>query len=128
MRQGRGAPIDYATQSPFRELQAARTSGLVRPYLLGIGLLPASRKAQIFTVCVFDVSAFDQIFAKTAAENREGMLEVPTHHRAALAPLTGWDFNEQTVQEYLQDRSLSPSAKVVLELAWRHQTTVLHRP
>lgn len=45
VRQGRGAPIDYAAQSPFRELQAARTAGLVRPYLLGIGLYPASWKA-----------------------------------------------------------------------------------
>lgn len=45
VRQGRGAPIDYAAQSPFRELQAARTGGLVRPYLLGIGLAPASWKA-----------------------------------------------------------------------------------
>jgi hypothetical protein len=45
VRQGRGAPIDYAAQSPFRELQAARTAGVVRPYLLGIGLYPASWKA-----------------------------------------------------------------------------------
>uniref|UniRef100_UPI003F499EC0 hypothetical protein n=1 Tax=Amycolatopsis sp. CA-096443 TaxID=3239919 RepID=UPI003F499EC0 len=128
VRQARGAPIDYAAQSPFRELQAARTSGAVRPYLLGIGLLPASWKAQIFTVCVFDAPAFDRIFADMATENREGVLEVPTHHRATLTPLTGWDFTEKTVQEYLRDRNLSPSAKLVLELAWRHRTTVLHRP
>ena len=45
VRQGHGAPIDYAAQSPFRELQEARTGGLVRPYLLGIGLDAASWKA-----------------------------------------------------------------------------------
>jgi hypothetical protein len=125
VRQGRGAPIDYTAQSPFRELQTARTGGLVWPYLLGIGLDPASWKAQILTVCVFDAPAFDDIFGNMATENREGVLEIPTFHRTAPAPLTGWDFTEQTVQGYLQDPSLSPSAKAVLGLAWRHRATVL---
>jgi hypothetical protein len=62
VRQGRGAPIDYTAQSPFRELQAARAVGLIRPYLLGIGLNAASWKAHILTVCVFDSLAFDDIF------------------------------------------------------------------
>ena len=125
VRQGRGAPIDYAAQSPFRELLAAKTGGLVQPYLLGIGLDPASWKAQILTVCVFEAPAFDDIFAELAPENREGVLEISTHHRAAPAPLTGWDFNEQTIQDYLKDPSLNSSAKTVLGLAWRHHATIL---
>jgi hypothetical protein len=127
VRQGRGAPIDYGAQSPFRELQAARTAGLVRPYLLGIGLHANSWKAVILTVCVFDASVFDDIFGKMAPENREGVFEIPTHHRAAAAPLTGWDFTEHTIQGYLQDPSLSPHAKFALEFAWRHRTTILQR-
>lgn len=99
--------------------------GWVRPYLLGIGLDAASWKAQILTVCVFDAPAFDGIFGNMASENREGVLEIPTLHRTAPAPLTGWDFDEHTVQGYLQDPSLSSSAKVVLDLAWRHRATVL---
>jgi hypothetical protein len=125
VRQGRGAPIDYAAQSPFRELLAAKTGGLIRPYLLGIGLDPASWKAQILTICVFDALTFDGIFGNMAPENREGVFEIPTHHRTAPAPLTGWDFNEQTIQDYLKDPSLSSSAKAVLGLAWRHRTTIL---
>jgi hypothetical protein len=125
VRQGRGAPIDYTAQSPFRELQAARTGGLVRPYLLGIGLDPASWKAHILTVCVFDAPAFDDIFGNMAPENREGVLEIPTLHRTASAPLTGWDFNEHTVRGYIQDSSVNPSAKVALGLAWRHRATIL---
>jgi len=127
VRQGRGAPIDYAAQSPFRELQAAKTAGLVRPYLLGIGLYVAAWKATILTVCVFDASVFDDIFWNMATENREGLFEVPTHHRTAAAPLTGWDFTEQTVQDYLHDPALNLSAKTVLELAWRHRATILQR-
>ncbi|MCA1601658.1 MAG: hypothetical protein LC776_08450 [Acidobacteria bacterium] len=127
VRQGRGAPIDYAAESPFRELQAARTAGLVRPYLLGIGLDPASWKAVILTVCIFDALAFDDIFGNMVAVNREGVLEIPTLHRAAGAPLTGWDFTEKTVEDYLQDPSLSSHAKVVLGLAWRHRATILQQ-
>jgi hypothetical protein len=59
------------------------------------------------------------------SENREGVLEIPTLHRTAAAPLTGWDFTEDTVQGYLQDPSLSSRAKIVLELTWRHRTTIL---
>lgn len=127
VRQGRGAPIDYAAQSPFRELQAARTAGLVRPYLLGVGLYPTGWKAVILTVCVFDALVFDDIFGNMGTENREGMFEIPTHHRAAAAPLTGWDFAEQTVQGYLQDPDLNLSTKAVLGLAWRHRATILQR-
>jgi hypothetical protein len=127
VRQGRGAPIDYAAQSPFRELQAARTAGLIRPYLLGIGLNPASWKAQILTVCIFDASAFDDIFAELAPKNREGVLEIPSHHRNAPAPLTGWNFNERTVQDYLQEPSLNPSSKAVLQLSWEYRATLLQR-
>ena len=127
VRQGRGAPIDYAAQSPFQELQAARAAGLVRPYLLGIGLNAASWKAQILTVCVSDAPVFDDIFAELAPENREGVLEIPTHHRTAPAPLAGWDFNERIVQDYLQDPSLNSSTKAVLELAWHHRTALLQR-
>ena len=127
VRQGRGAPIDYAVQSPFRELQAARTAGLVRPYLLGIGLNVASWKAQILTVCVFDAPVFDHIFAELAPNNREGVLEIPTHYRNAPAPLTGWDFNARTVQDYLQEPSMNPSSKAVLQLAWDHRADLLQR-
>lgn len=127
VRQGRGAPIDYAAQSPFRELQAARTAGLIRPYLLGIGLYPTSWKAEILTVCVFDAVAFDDIFRELAPENREGVLEIPTPRRTAPAPLTGWDFDQHTVQEYLHDPSLGPPTKAVLELVWRHRATILQR-
>jgi hypothetical protein len=125
VRHGRGAPIDYAVQSPFRELQAARAAGLVRPYLLGIGLNAASWKPQILTVCVFNAPAFDDIFAELAPENREGVLEIPTHRRNAPAPLTGWDFNQRTVQDYLQESSMNPSSKAVLQLAWDHRAALL---
>src|SRR5262249_47289586 len=112
---------------PFRELQAARSAGLIRPYLLGIGLHPDSWKAVILTVCVFDAKAFDGIFRDMVPENREGVFEIPTRHRTGPAPLTGRDFTEHTVQAYLQDPSLSPHAKFVLEFTWRHRATVLQR-
>ena len=62
-------------------------------------------------------------FGNMGTENREGMFEIPNHHRAAGAPLTGWDFTEQTVQGYLQDPSLNLSTEAVLGLAWRHRAT-----
>ena len=68
----------------------------------------ASWKAKILTVCVFDASAFDDIFAERAPQNRDGVLEVPTHHRTAPAPLAGWDFNERTVHDYLQEPREAP--------------------
>jgi hypothetical protein len=81
----------------------------------------------ILTVCVFNASVFDGIFGNMATENREGMFEIPTHHRAAGTPLIGWDFTEQIVQGYLHDPDLNLAAKAVLGLAWRHRATILHR-
>jgi hypothetical protein len=78
-------------------------------------------------VCVFDAPAFDDIFGNMATENREDMFEIPTHHRTAGAPLTGWDFTEPTVHGYLQDPDLNLSSKAALGLAWRHRATILQR-
>jgi hypothetical protein len=125
MREARGAPIDYDTQSPFQQMQAAKSVGLIRPHLLGIGLDPASWKAQVYTVCVFDASTFDEIFADMPVSNLEGIHEVPTHRRQPSTPLRGWDFAEKTIDRYLHDTAVSPSVKLVIELAWQNRSVLL---
>lgn len=125
VREGRGAPIDYDGLSPFRELQAARRTGAIRPYLLGIGLDPTAWKGQIYTVCVFDASTFDSLFADMVTSNLEGTQESPTHNREPATPLTGWEFNAERVDSYLNNPRVSQSAKIVIELAWRHRAVLL---
>src|SRR5262249_46748273 len=43
----RGAPIDYNRELPFRELQAARRRGTIRPYVIDVRIDPLSWKCAI---------------------------------------------------------------------------------
>lgn len=125
VREANGAPIDYDNESPFREMQVARRSGGMRPHLLGVGLDPVTWKGQIYLACVFEAATFDALFAGMVTSNLEGTYELPSHRREPAAPLTGWAFDAESVASYLGNPRVSPSAKLVIELAWRHRRALL---
>jgi hypothetical protein len=75
----------------------------------------------MYTVCVFDAQTFDGIFGGMVSENMEGVLELPTQYRPKGRPPAGWPFDQDTVERYLADERLGPSARVTLRLALRHR-------
>ncbi|SPT57073.1 Uncharacterised protein [Actinomadura madurae] len=120
-RTRRGAPIDYACESPFRELNTGRRRGSIRPYILDVWLDPVSWKAAIRIVCIFNSRTFDRIFSDMVAENTEGMFELPTLRRKATGPFEGWPMDEDTVQRYLADQSVSLIARTSIAKVWHHR-------
>lgn len=121
IREHRGAPIDYDHEAPFDLMQAARGDGLMRLYVLGLGVEPLTWKAQIYTVCVFESETFDRLFADMQRESPEGVLQLPTLRRGEEQPFQGWRLDEPTVRQYVDSLALSPSSRVALQLTWHHR-------
>ncbi|MGR6917059.1 hypothetical protein ACU635_22715 [[Actinomadura] parvosata] len=116
-----GAPLDYARESPFKELQLAYRRGAVRAHLLDVRLHPVSWKASLRVVCVFNSRTFDRIFAGMVSKNAEGMLELPSPRRRASGTFQGWPLDEETVARCLSDLTIVEGARTCIAQAWRHR-------
>jgi hypothetical protein len=55
-------------------MDAARRSGRVRVWCLGVGLDPLTLWGEILTVAVFDDEVFDELFSGLVVANDEGMV------------------------------------------------------
>lgn len=117
----RGALVDYERESPFRELERARRSGGVRPYVLNIGFDPVTWKAGIRLVCIFDEDTYLDIFRGMRAGTGEGPLELSSLVRVGDEPLDGVPFNEETVFSYLKAPTITEAARMCLGLTWKHR-------
>ncbi|GAA2211942.1 hypothetical protein GCM10009850_074030 [Nonomuraea monospora] len=116
-----GAPLDYAGESPFKELGQAYRRGAVRAYLLDVRLHPVSWKASLRIVCVFNARTFDRIFSGMVAKNAEGMLELPSPRRRATGSFQGWPLDEETVARCLADVTLVEGGRTCIARAWQHR-------
>lgn len=124
----RGAPIDYNRESPFRQLQAARRRGTVRPYVIDVRIDPLSWKCAIIAVCIFNYRTFDRMFSGMVSENMEGILELPSLYRKTPGPYRGWPLNEDTLPGYLSDDSINLAVRTCLALTWRHRAVLGLQP
>jgi transcriptional regulator with XRE-family HTH domain len=117
-----GAPIDFRTEEPFRSMDAARRSGRVRVWCLGVGLDPLTLWGEILTVAVFDDEVFDELFGGLVVANDEGtVVTVATPGRLAH----GVPFVEERVEQLLGAEPMAPAAAACLALAWRDRATLL---
>jgi hypothetical protein len=117
-----GRPLDYARAAPYRELESARSEGLLTVHLLGVGLDPLSWKLEMLTLCIFEGVAFDSIFAKMVAHGPEGTILGGRGNE-------GLPFDEETLQRYVMHPNTLGTAKACLTLAWRHREQLgLNRP
>jgi hypothetical protein len=112
-----GIVIDYDRDRPFSDMEAARRSGRMRLRFLGIGINPLTWKPEICVACVWDASAFDEIFANMLQRNDEGVLVVGG--RMAAGGFQGLPFTSENVLGYAQDPSTLPEGQACLALAWR---------
>ncbi|MGH3277593.1 MAG: hypothetical protein ACRDNW_00435 [Trebonia sp.] len=118
----RAALVDYERESPFRELELARLSGWVRPYVLDIGFDPVSWKAGVRLVCIFDEDAYLDMFRGMLAGSDEGHLELSSLVRVGDEPLEGMPFDEETVRRYLKAPTITEAARLCLGLTWKYRT------
>ena len=120
--QGRGGRwIDYAGASPYRDLERARVNGTLRVKVLGLGIDPVAWKPELLTVCLIEAVEFDAIFAPVLARNDEGTILMGNGR-------DGLPFDARTVAQYCAERTISPTAKASLQLAWKFRTELgLHK-
>jgi transcriptional regulator with XRE-family HTH domain len=117
-----GTAIDYQAEEPFRSMDAARRSGRVRVWCLGVGLDPLTLWGEILTVAVFDDEVFDELFSGLVVANDEGVVvTMATPGR----PAHGVPFVEERVAQLLGSEPLAPAAAACLALAWRDRETLL---
>jgi transcriptional regulator with XRE-family HTH domain len=117
-----GTPIDYRAEEPFRSMDAARRSGRVRVWCLGVGLDPLTLWGEILTVAVFDDEVFDELFSGLVVANDEGVVvTMATPGR----PAHGVPFVEERVAQLLGSEPMAPAAAACVALAWRDRETLL---
>jgi transcriptional regulator with XRE-family HTH domain len=116
-----GTPIDYR-EEPFRSMDAARRSGRVRVWCLGVGLDPLTLWGEILTVAVFDDEVFDELFSGLVVANDEGVVvTMATPGR----PAHGVPFVAERVAQLLGSEPVAPAAAACLALAWRERERLL---
>jgi hypothetical protein len=107
-----GRKIDFLYGQPYNQLNSAREAGLLKVYVLGLGLDALTWKPELLTVAVFGASAFEEIFGRHPGGNYEGTIieDIP--------------FTPESVLSYTESDDTRSGAKACLELAWRHRVTL----
>lgn len=117
-----GRPIDYDTWRFYRDMSAARMSGELRIYALGIVLDALSLNPTIATVAVVESGAFDRLFCDLVDTNFEG--DVITS-LILTKNLRGLPFDARTVQQLTSAEPLGQTSAACLALAWQHRAVLL---
>lgn len=111
--------LDYDGWPFYQRLSAARASGSVSVWCLGIGVDPLTIATDILTVAVFDAAVFDDLFANLVAVNAEG--EVLNENGSAGIP-----FTEASVARFsARDAPVQAACAALLRLAWQHREHLL---
>jgi hypothetical protein len=109
------AAFDYEAWPFYRSLASARAAGMIRSYLLGLGVDPLSLATDILAVTVIDGAAFDEIFAALAARNAEGAIA------GGAGGATGFAFTQANVERFAGREPMQAAGAAVLTLAWRYR-------
>lgn len=112
-----GRTLDFDTEFPFRELQAARLNRQLRVYVLGIGIDPLDWKPELLTVCIFEAATFDSIFEEMVPDGKEGVILVGPQGK-------GIPFTESAVRQYVEDSNMPNPGASCLKLAWCHRANL----
>ena len=99
-----GRPIDYDTSRFYRDISAARASGELRVYALGIVLDALSLNSSIATVAVIDRQAFDRLFLNLVDVNCEGTV---IRSLESTKSVKGLPFDAQTVRQLTASEPLA---------------------
>lgn len=113
---GNGPAINYTTDRPFCDFQAARQAGALRLWHYGLIVEPLELAPGQLTVAVIDDDTYDQLFQSITRTNDEG--NVLGMDGRADVPFTDDAINR------LQPR-LTGTALTLLRMAWRDRELLL---
>jgi len=113
----RSQAIDYERWPMYQRLQAARASGSVGVFCLGLGLNALTLAACILTVVVIDDDVFTEVFGSMVRFNEEGEIVAVGEG----TPIEGVPFSESAVRRILETEPIAGSGTACLALAWRHR-------
>ena len=106
-----GEAFAYDTWPFYQRMEQARADGLLRPFVLGLGIDPLSFAADVLAVSVFEAETFDAILGGLVEENEEGR----------VVGAAGIPFHADQVTRYVRDEPMQAAGAAALELAWRHR-------
>ncbi len=115
------APIDYERWPLHSELAAARRSGALRLYWLGLGTDPLTLATDMLSAAVFDASLFDATFGGLVRDNAEGHIVTQDMPDGAV----GVPFSETNVERFAGEEPMQPAGAALLRIAWAHRETLL---
>jgi hypothetical protein len=117
---GDGPGADY-TIEPLRPLDAARASGGIHVYALGLALGALDLWAGLETVAVFDADVFDQLFANLVHVNDEGtVVRIGRNQPTVHVP-----FTQEVIEDLWASGRLAPETGYSLRRAWEHRDRLL---
>jgi transcriptional regulator with XRE-family HTH domain len=113
----RTRPIDYDRWPLYSSLSAARRSGRLQVWILGMGLDALTLAATILTVVVVDDDVFTAAFGDSVEHNEEGEIVGVGGSR----PVEGVPFTLASVRRLLEAEPMAPPGAACLALAWQHR-------
>jgi hypothetical protein len=108
--------------SPYREMQELRSSGLLTLWVLGMGVDALSLWPDLLTVAVAEKSSFESAFPNVVTANSEGTI---VGSQSQGGTIRGYDFSFDTVDRLCNDHTVAPAATACLRLAWLHRNVLL---
>jgi hypothetical protein len=107
------APIDYEGWPFAARMTAARETGELRAFCLGLGVDPLTFAADLLTAVVIDSELFDELFSDVVTDNAEGRV------------LAAKPFAKDTIEHLVQSQPLQAAGAALLSAAWRHRAELL---
>lgn len=112
-------PLDYSRWPFFGALSAARETGQLGVWCLGLGADPLTLATDLLVAAVFSSDGFDALFAGLVAANDEGRV-------VSWPGMTGVPFTAGVVSRFAGGAEpMQPAGAAALELAWRHRRHIL---
>ncbi|MET8140002.1 hypothetical protein ABZU32_06805 [Sphaerisporangium sp. NPDC005288] len=105
--------FDYEQWPFYRTLTEAQEQGLLRSYVLGMGVDPLTFATDVLAVTVMDAQLYDEVFEDLVDVNPEGKILA---HDAR-----GFPFESDVVDRLTTREPMQAAGAAVLSLAWRHR-------
>jgi hypothetical protein len=119
-RNGGEGPIDYDDWPFAAQMTAALNRGLIRAYVLGMGIDPLTFAADLLTAIIFDAPIFDELFSGLVETNAEGRL-------VSIAEGEGFPFTDNKIRQVIQDQPVQAAGTADMALALRDRAFLLFR-
>jgi DNA-binding XRE family transcriptional regulator len=115
-----GVPVDYDCWPFYRDITAARDTGLIRVHLLGLVMDPLSLNVILTVAVTFDPATFDTLFRQMVSSNVEGTL-ISQDGRSKH----GIPFTAEMVTRFREQERMGASDTAALALAWQHRKHII---